>query len=68
MNTPASDELSPAELRVIKLLAENGWSNGEMAEHLTLSIRTIETHISKALSKTETRNRVQLVLWVQKHL
>ena len=59
--------LTLAETIVVGLLAEYGWSNIEMAEHLHVSRRTIESHISDALSKTQTKNRVQLVLWFQKN-
>ena len=61
-----NQNLTPAELQVVGLLATYGWGNDELAEHLVISRRTIESHISSALSKSNSKNRVQLVLWFQK--
>ncbi|MCS5694203.1 helix-turn-helix transcriptional regulator [Cyanobium sp. FGCU-6] len=54
--------LTPAELRVLSLLIR-GSSNGLIAEHLVLSRRTIESHVSSLLAKTGCRNRCELMLW-----
>ena len=59
---PTSD-LSPAELSVVRLLLE-GLSNKAIAQRRVLSIRTVETHISHALSKTGCRSRLELMLWM----
>ena len=55
-------ELTPAEMGVLDLLLE-GKSNRAIAETLVLSIRTVETHISRSLGKTGCRSRLQLALW-----
>ena len=61
-----NQDLTPAELQVVELLAKYGWGNNELAAHLVISRRTIESHIASALSKSNSKNRVQLVLWFQK--
>ena len=61
-----NQNLTPAELQVVELLAKYGWGNDELAAHLVISRRTIESHIANALSKSNSKNRVQLVLWFQK--
>ena len=55
-------ELPPTEMGVLDLLLE-GKSNRAIAETLVLSIRTVETHISRSLGKTGCRSRLQLSLW-----
>ena len=55
-------QLTPAEKGVLDLLVQ-GKSNRAIAETLGLSIRTVETHISRSLGKTGCRSRLQLALW-----
>ena len=57
-----SPKLTNAEIGVIQLLL-HGMSNKAMAETLTVSIRTVESHISHALLKTGCHSRLELVLW-----
>ena len=57
-----SHKLTEAEIGVIQLLLR-GMSNKAMAETLTVSIRTVESHVSHALLKTGCRSRLELVLW-----
>ena len=40
-----------------------GWSNREVAHHLQLSVRTVETHVEALLRRSRTRNRTALVAW-----
>jgi DNA-binding CsgD family transcriptional regulator len=54
--------LSPREREVARLIA-HGLSNGEIAEVLVLSKRTIEHHIASIFSKLDFSNRAQLVRW-----
>ena len=49
----------PAELEVLKLIAEGHTSN-EIATTLVLSIKTIESHRANILSKLGMRDRVDL--------
>ncbi|MFQ3585922.1 MAG: LuxR C-terminal-related transcriptional regulator, partial [Cyanobacteriota bacterium] len=53
---------SERELQVIELIAA-GMTNQDIAEHLEISKRTVDNHISNILSKTRTANRVALVRW-----
>lgn len=53
------EDLSEAEWRVAELVAR-GLSNKEIAVELELSIRTIENHVSRILSKKDFANRVEI--------
>jgi DNA-binding CsgD family transcriptional regulator len=44
------------ELEVLRLVARR-WSNAEVAAHLHLSVRTVETHVSHLLAKTGATDR-----------
>ncbi len=55
-------QLTPAEVGVLNLLLQ-GKSNRAIAETLVLSVRTVESHISRALGKSGCRSRLQLSLW-----
>ena len=46
--------------REIVLLIGQGLSNRDVADRLTLSVRTVEGHIYKAMSKTGTASREEL--------
>ena len=57
----ALDELTPREREVLVLVGE-GRSNAEIAEGLVVSEATVKTHIGHLLAKTQSRDRVQLVV------
>ncbi|HEY7454838.1 MAG TPA: response regulator transcription factor [Thermoleophilaceae bacterium] len=59
---PALDELTPRELEVLELIAR-GHSNGELAELLVLSEKTVKTHVGRILMKLGVRDRVQAVVF-----
>lgn len=50
--------LSPRETETLRLLAQ-GLTDREIAEALTISTRTVETHVSNILRKLEARNRAE---------
>jgi DNA-binding NarL/FixJ family response regulator len=55
----APEELSPAEERVAALAAE-GLANKEIAERLTVSVYTVERHLTHVYEKLGVRSRVEL--------
>ena len=58
--TQRLDILTPRELEVLTLLAY-GHTNGEIAEKLCISARTVETHRTNILAKMEFKSRAELV-------
>ncbi|MGW5259929.1 response regulator [Microbispora sp. NPDC004025] len=55
------DALTERETEVLTLVAR-GLSNGEIAARLTISIKTVKTHIGNLLSKLQARDRAHLVI------
>ncbi len=62
IHVPSSVELTPTELKVVQLVAQ-GMANREIAERLNVSQRTIESHVSNMLNKTNLHNRTELARW-----
>ncbi|HRH43061.1 MAG TPA: response regulator transcription factor [Pyrinomonadaceae bacterium] len=58
-----NEELSEAEWKVADAVAR-GLSNKEIAVELELSVRTIENHVSRILSKMGLSNRVEIARYV----
>ena len=54
--------------REIVVLVGRGLSNRDIAERLTLSIRTVEGHIYKAMGKTDTASREELASLLPDHM
>lgn len=65
-NLPTVEKLTPREREVAELISQ-GKSTGEIATELTISERTVQTHIGNILAKLEVRTRaeaaVQLYQW-----
>ncbi len=62
IQVPSNVELTPTELKVVQLVAQ-GLANREIAEKLNVSQRTIESHVSNMLNKTNLHNRTELARW-----
>ena len=58
--------LTDRESEIVMLIGE-GLSNREVAERLTLSVRTIESHIYRAMLKTGTASRDELAGLMPRH-
>ncbi|HEY0186579.1 MAG TPA: LuxR C-terminal-related transcriptional regulator [Cellulomonas sp.] len=59
---PRQEPLSDRE-REIVLLARSGLSNREIAGQLYVSVRTVESHLYRAMRKLEIANRAELSSW-----
>jgi len=59
--TPGPSELTARETDVLRLVGR-GRSNDEIAADLTISVKTVKTHITHLLDKLEARDRAQLVI------
>ncbi|MBA2718282.1 MAG: hypothetical protein H0U52_03415 [Chloroflexi bacterium] len=55
----AGEELTPAEMRVVELIAA-GLTNRVVAERLALSPKTVEAHVARAYAKLGIRSRAEL--------
>ena len=63
VRTPESPEaLSERETEVLRLIAQ-GYSNKDIAEALTLSDKTVKTHVSRILAKLDLPSRTQAALY-----
>jgi two-component system response regulator NreC len=69
---PAGDEPAPVEAltlreqEVLRLLAQ-GYTNRQVADELSISVRTAEGHRGNIMSKLGLRSRLDLVAYAQKH-
>ncbi|OZG68199.1 response regulator transcription factor [Bifidobacterium eulemuris] len=60
------ETLSPMESRIVELCAQ-GMTSVEIAHTLGKAVATVNTHLQRALEKTEARNRTHLVvLWLER--
>ena len=59
---PELDRLTRRERDVLRLLAR-GYSYREIAGELFISVKTVETHVSSVLRKTQLSNRYELSRW-----
>ncbi|MFI6645894.1 response regulator [Streptomyces sp. NPDC050504] len=58
---PRITALTEREREILTVIGQ-GWTNTEIAERLHLAESTVKTHISRILSKTGARDRVQAVI------
>lgn len=59
---PELDQLTVREREVLRLIAR-GYAYKEIATELTISIKTVESHVSAVLRKLQLSNRHQLTKW-----
>jgi DNA-binding NarL/FixJ family response regulator len=61
-----ASKLSAREQQVMEMLAR-GLTNREIAQHLEISIKTVDTHRGHVLKKLELRNNAELARFAVKH-
>ena len=59
---PELDQLTAREREVLRLIAR-GYAYKEIARQLSISIKTVETHVSAVLRKLQLSNRYELSRW-----
>ncbi len=60
------EPLTPREIDVLKLIVQ-GYTNRQIGEELTISVRTVEGHRANLSSKLGLRNRVELVRYAREY-
>jgi DNA-binding NarL/FixJ family response regulator len=60
------DELTPREREVLQLIAR-GYMYKEIAGRLSLSVKTVESHVSSVLRKLQLSTRHELTRWATEH-
>jgi DNA-binding NarL/FixJ family response regulator len=59
---PELDQLTPREREVLRLIAR-GYAYKEVARELSISVKTVESHVSAVLRKLQLSSRYQLTRW-----
>jgi len=67
LRTPPAPELSLREQEVLHLIAQ-GLSNAEIAERLSITVRTVKAHVSSLLGKLDLSDRTQLAIHALRHV
>lgn len=62
----SGETLTPRELDVLKLIVE-GYTNRQIGEKLTLSVRTVDGHRANIAAKLGLHSRVDLVRYAREH-
>ncbi|HEY9558952.1 MAG TPA: response regulator transcription factor [Acidimicrobiales bacterium] len=62
ISDPEMDQLTPREREVMRLIAR-GYTYKEIARRLSLSVKTVETHVSAVLRKLQLSSRHELTRW-----
>jgi len=64
-NEKAVETLTPREIDVLRFIA-SGYTNKQTAEHLNISVRTVEYHRSHITEKLNLHSRVELMQYAEK--
>ncbi|HEY8081318.1 MAG TPA: response regulator transcription factor [Acidimicrobiales bacterium] len=59
---PELDQLTPREREVLRFIAR-GYAYKDVARELSISVKTVESHVSAVLRKLQLSNRYQLTHW-----
>jgi len=59
---PELDSLTPREQEVLRQIAR-GYAYKQIAKRLSISVKTVETHVSSVLRKLQLSNRHELARW-----
>lgn len=69
-SSPADEQpiesLTPRDTEVLRLIAQ-GYTNREIADILSLSVRTVESHRANIMDKLGLRGRAELVRYAREH-
>jgi len=60
------ESLTPRDIEVLRLIAQ-GYTNREIADLLSLSVRTVESHRANIMDKLGLRGRAELVRYAREH-
>jgi NarL family two-component system response regulator LiaR len=63
---PVPDDLTPRELEVLRLIGQ-GMNNREISQTLTISEKTVKTHVSNILGKLHLADRTQAAIYAHRH-
>lgn len=66
LNDPPVEALTPREIDVLKLIAK-GCTNRQVAEVLSISVRTVEGHRANVMGKLNLKGRVELVRYAREN-
>ena len=61
MAMSGKDELTTREREVLELVLAR-WHDREIADHLVISVRTVETHVAHLMAKLDVHSRDELRL------
>lgn len=59
MAMAGNDDLTPREREVLDLVLQR-WHDQEIADHLVISVRTVETHVAHLMAKFGVHSRDEL--------